>query len=157
MSNTICQFLAQEARGNGRLLSYHYESTKCDMNWKPSAKASGRSMLEQADECAKLNHAIAGALRTGAPAQFSEGPLISEPKQAPKQLMDSANDLADALSGLEDSALDKMVVLPFGTYPARFAVGIANGNMVYHWGQANYIETLDGDAEFRIPPEFVAG
>jgi hypothetical protein len=27
--------------------------------------------------------------------------------------------------------------------------------MVYHWGQANYIETLDGDTEFRIPPEFV--
>ncbi|MEX2244212.1 MAG: hypothetical protein WD716_10245 [Fimbriimonadaceae bacterium] len=156
MSNTICQFLAQEARGNGRLLSYHLESTKCDMTWKPSAKASGRSMLDQADECAKLNHAIAGALRTDGTAKFTEGSLVSEPKQAAKQVMDSANDLADALGGLEDPALDKMIALPFGTYPARFAVGIANANMIYHWGQANYIETLDGDAEFRIPPEFVA-
>ena len=48
-----------------------------------------------------------------------------------------------------------MIQLPFGTYPARFAASIANGNMVYHWGQANYIETLDGDSAFRIPPEFV--
>jgi hypothetical protein len=154
MSNTICAYLSEEARGNGRLLSYCLESTKSDLTWKPSAKGAGRSMLEQADECAKLNHAVAAIFRGQQPAMNEES-LISDPKKAPEQLMASANDLADALAGMQDSDLDKMVQLPFGTYPAKFAASIANANMVYHWGQANYIETLDGDTEFRIPPEFV--
>lgn len=154
MSTTICQYLAEEARGNGRLLSFSIESTKSDPHWKPSAKGAGRSMLEQADECAKLNFAVAALLKGETPKQV-EGPLVSDSKQAPEQVMASANALAEALEGMQDSELDKMVQLPFGTYPARFAAGIANANMIYHWGQVNYIETLDGDAEFRIPPEFV--
>jgi hypothetical protein len=126
------------------------------MNWKPAAKGSGRSMLEQADECAKLNHMVAALLR-GSEPKAPEGPLITDAAQASKAVMDSANDLAAALEGMQDSQLEKMIPLPFGTYPARFAAGISNANMVYHWGQANYIEILDGDTEFRIPPEFISG
>ncbi len=155
MSNTICKFLADDVRGNGRLYSYCLESTKCDLNWKPAAKGSGRSMLEQAEECAKLNHMVAALLRGQEPKPI-EGALISEPSKAPKAIKDSANDLAGALEGMQDSQLDKMIALPFGTFPARFAAGISNANMVYHWGQANYIEVLDGDTEFRIPPEFIS-
>lgn len=154
MSNVICKYLADEARGNGRLLSYCLESTKCDRSWKPSAKGAGRSMLEQAEECAGLNHMVASLLRGEAPKQ-REGSLITDGAEAAKAVMDSANDMASALEGMQDSELDKMLQLPFGTYPARFAAGIANANMIYHWGQANYIELLDGDTEFRIPPEFV--
>jgi hypothetical protein len=155
MSNTICKYLAEEARGNGRLLSYCLESTNCDKAWKPSVKGSGRSMLEQADECAKLNHMVAAMLRGQQPSG-GEGPLITDATQAANAVMASANDLANALEGMQDAELDKMVQLPFGTYPARFAAGISNANMIYHWGQINYIELLDGDAEFRIPPEFVS-
>lgn len=155
MSNTICKFLADDVRGNGRLYSYCLESTKSDLNWKPAAKGSGRSMLEQADECAKLNHMVAAMLRGEQPSG-GEGALITDSSKAAEQVMASANDLASALEGMQDGELDKMVQLPFGTYPARFAAGISNANMVYHWGQANYIETLDGDSEFRIPPEFVS-
>lgn len=155
MSTTICQYLAEDVRGNGRLYSYCLETSKSDLTWKPAAKGSGRSMLEQADECAKLNHMVASMLRGEQPS-VGEGALITDPAQAPKAVMESANDLASALEGMQDSELDKMVQLPFGTYPARFAAGISNANMVYHWGQANYIECLDGDTEFRIPPEFVS-
>jgi len=154
MSSTICKYLAGEIRGNGRLYSYCLESTKSDPTWKPSAKGSGRSMIEQADECAKLNHGVASLLRSEE-MTLSQDPIVSDPKTASEQVMASANDLADALQSMQDSDLDRMIQLPFGTYPAKFAASIASSNMVYHWGQANYIETLDGDAEFRIPPEFV--
>ncbi len=155
MSNTICKFLADDVRGNGRLFSYCLESTKSDKTWKPSAKGSGRSMLEQAEECAKLNHMVAALLRGKEPTG-GDGPLITDPAGASSAVMASANDLAAALEGMQDAELDKMIPLPFGTYPARFAAGISNANMVYHWGQANYIEVLDGDTEFRIPPEFIS-
>lgn len=155
MSNVISKYLSDDVRGNGRLLSYCLESTKCDMNWKPSVKGAGRSMLEQANECAGLNHMVAALLR-GEQPKAGDGPLITDAKQAAEAVMSSANDLADALAGIQDSELDKMVQLPFGTYPARFAVGISSANMIYHWGQMNFIELLDGDAEFRIPPEFVS-
>lgn len=154
MSSTICKFLADDVRGNGRLLSYCLETTKCDLNWKPNLKGSGRSMLEQADEIAKLNHGLAVLLK-GGEAKLSDEPMITDGKQAANAVMESANALAATLDNMQDSELEKMVTLPFGTYPARFAAGIANANMVYHWGQANYIEMLDGDSEFRIPPEFV--
>jgi hypothetical protein len=155
MSQAICKYLAREARSNGRLFSYCLEQTKSDRTWKPSARGEGRSMLEQAEECAGLNHLVAALLRGQTP-QKREGALITDAAGAAEAVMTSANDLAEALEGMQDSELDRMLELPFGTYPASFAAGISNANMVYHWGQANYIELLDGDTEFRVPPEFVA-
>lgn len=154
MSNVICKYLAEEARGNGRLLSYCIESTKSDVHWKPSVKGAGRSILEQAQECANLNNLLA-ALFTGQAPQQGEPAPATNAADAATAVMDSANTLANALEGMQDPELDKMIQLPFGTYPARFAASIANANMVYHWGQANFIELLDGDTEFRIPPEFI--
>ncbi len=111
-------------------------------------------MLEQAEEVASVNHGIANNLRGAAPKK-SEGPIITDPKNAAAAVMASANDLADALAGMQDSELERIIELPFGKFPAKQAAGIANANMLYHWGQVNYIEILDGDKEFRIPPEFM--
>lgn len=73
--------MSDDVRGSGRLLSYSLESTKCDLNWKPSLKEAGRSMVEQAEEVANVNHNIANNLRGGA-AKPSDGPIITDPKNA---------------------------------------------------------------------------
>ena len=70
-------------------------------------------------------------------------------------IMESADELAKALESADDSVLQRPVVFPFGTFPTSVAVNIAMNNSAYHWGQVNYIELLDGDKEFRIPPEFL--
>ena len=151
----MCQMLAQNVRVNNRMLSYAIETSPCAKDWSPEIKGKGRSMLQQADECVQLNRYVAAEIN-GKKGSFSETPVIADSASAHKAVAESAEELAKALDGADDSVLQRPVEFPFGTFPTAIAVNIAMNNATYHWGQVNYIELLDGNTEFRIPPEFAA-
>ena len=152
MSNTICKFSAGLIRGNAQFMAYMLQTSKTDLNMQPELKGKGRSILEQVQECAEVNAGLAGVFSGSQPVPPG---AITDAESASNEIIASAERLATALEGMDASFVDKPYDLPFGKTTGQMALVIALNHMPYHVGQSNYIELLDGDSEFRIPPGLV--
>lgn len=139
-------------RGNSQFLAYTMTTSGTDFKMEPEIKGKGRSMLAQAQECVQVNNGMAAAFSGSAPAEAGD---VTDAKSAASELVKSAENLAGVLESMDDSMLEKKFVLPFGSLTGQNALAISLNHMPYHTGQMAYIELLDGDDEFRIPPGFI--
>ena len=127
--------------------------------WKPLDE--GRSAIDIVKECTMSPLWFAPILQNRAMPEFSE-----EDQQKGQQLMDSWKTIDDCEAASKENSemlygvikdfpheeLDKSVRLPFGEgFDATMAeiASFQYWNLVYHWGQLSYIQTLYGDRDMH--------
>jgi len=135
-------------------LAYWIETTPEDkLGWCPTADASSktRCIKEQMQECIGLNRGVAAKLRGDGAAPSGDQPKAEDQSLLVREIASSGQELADAVRNTKPEDLGKEHDLGFGPFPAAFLIEIATGNMFYHGGQLNFIQTLYGDTEFRFP------
>lgn len=135
-------------------LAYWVETTPGErLDWTPKADdaSKSRSVRDQATECIKFNRGVAAVLR-------GESVDLNSPYEAPggqaglvREIAASGKEFADAVRNLNPELLQKSHDFGFGEFPLGAWIEICQGNMMYHGGQVNYIQTLFGDTEFRFP------
>ena len=61
----------------------------------------------------------------------------------------AAKELAAAVAAFPAEKLSDELELPWGTMSFLQCIGYAYWNMMYHYGQIGYIQTMYGDTEFH--------
>jgi len=138
------------------VLSHWMKTTNPDkLDWCPEIKGKGRSVYMQVYECAGVCRRFAAILRNEQPPARDEQHSYKNSDEAAQDLTESAKDLANTVRKLDEEALTRKYTLPFGEVPGAVMISLPMFNMNYHGGQVNFIQLLDGDPEFHIPPNFV--
>lgn len=154
---TIFEWQANIIERGGATLAHALATTPEDrLDWHPSAdpQSKTRSTLDQAAECIDVNRRMTALLRGETPGPPASERPFANGQEAQEQIRESAKELADAVRGLDEEALTRIYTTPMRPMRGTLLLEIAAGNLTYHFGQINYIQTLYGDTEFRIPPEF---
>lgn len=119
----------------------------------PGGKA--RTGFDLIFELAVVNSMVAGTIRGDSSELTPPDGWITAPAdfctkgQAVEALSGSVDELLQALDGLPDAGLSADVDSPLGKMPVGRVLGIMAGHMMYHSGQLNYIQTLNGDDAFH--------
>jgi len=146
-------FLSEIVRRNAdRLASDLSHLTSEQLTASPMGVA--RSPLHFSAECIGFNSLVAGALAgksSGMPSQEHRDAFfasIDSLEKAQAGLKRSADEIVTAIEGVDEAKLTAEATAPWGQpMPLYMLVYIAADHMTYHDGQANYIQTLYGDAE----------
>jgi hypothetical protein len=150
---TIFEYQAQGINRAATMLAFTLGTTALDkVTWCPCAQGEAsdcRSALQQADECVRVNNSMAALLRGEEPGEHTE---VASVEQAKAELTASGENLANAVRGMAPADLGKMYPTRMGEWPGSMIMSVPAFNMMYHVGQINYIQTLYGDTEFRVPP-----
>jgi len=151
----VQDFQARQIELIGSAFAFWLGTTKSDkLDWKPKAEGEAsqcRSALEQVAECVGVNRGFAAVLRGEKPPERGEDVPFTDLEDAQRQITDSTKEFADAVRGLDDGFLDKKYMTPFGELAGMTMVTLPAMNMQYHSGQVNFLQTLYGDTEFRMP------
>ncbi len=155
----VFEWQARATEQSARVLTHSLSMTQEDkLDWSPAVDASSktRPILEQMYECALVNRRFAALLRgeTPPPPPSSDGPAptFADLKEARNQVMESATELAAVIRSLDESALTNSYPTGRGPMTGADLIRLPATNMIYHWGQVNYVQTLYGDTEFHLPP-----
>lgn len=151
----VQEFAAQHTRGIAESLAHFVRTTAPDkLNWRiqVSDSLTTRSVLDQVAECIAVNRTFASILRNA--PQEHEQPSLADAEQAITLLLQSADELANAIEVLPDSNLNKEYERRGIRIPAHRFILMGYRNMAYHAGQINFIQTLYGDPEFHVPPNW---
>jgi len=153
---TITEYVAQQTMRMAEALAYFIETTQAErLDWQPVGEdeAETRSALDQVSECIEVNHAMAALLR-GETVRPPSGLELADGGDAQRRLLASAEDLAAAIRGVSEADLDRTYSHPRGQILGRNMILMGYRNMAYHAGQINFIQTLYGDPEFHVPPNW---
>ena len=151
---TVQEFQARKIERNAQVVAHFIATTPEDkLAWCPSTgpESCARSILNQIGECIWVNRRFAAALQGKEPPPREEE-YSATSEQAQNELIASANELADIVRALPDSALTQEFPGPRGPMPGEVLIDLPNRNMIYHGGQINLVQLLLGDAEFHMPP-----
>lgn len=155
---TAQDFMAEHIERIGLAVAHFIASTNPDMlSWKQDLGEgkSTRTALEVVAECVQANLYFASLLR-GEDGDRPAEPNFSSSEDAEREIVASANILANAVRNLSDEGLEKDYVHRVrGLIPGKIMVMGAYRNMAYHSGQINFIQTLGGDTEFHLPPTWL--
>lgn len=123
------------------------------LEWVPKVEGAVdlRSAMSLVAECIHTNTAIAGMLSGAAPPEDSGNPVLKDSAEAATQIRESAAQVAEAIRGLNDEALDKVYQTYFAAMPGRILLAVPMTNMMYHNGQLNLLQLLYGDSESHFP------
>ena len=124
------------------------------VEWSPAADPASatRCALNQAAECIGVNRTMAALLRGEEPAPRSDERPFADAAGACEQIRASAAEFSAAVRALNEEDWTRKYTTQMGPMPGFRIVQIATGNMYYHFGQVNYIQTLYGDSTFHLPP-----
>jgi hypothetical protein len=100
---------------------------------------------------------FAALLRGETPPPPSSDWPFQDGAEAQEQVRQSTRELAAAIRALDEGALARTYPTGMGPMPGAMVLRIAGGNLAYHVGQINFIQTLYGDTEFHLPPAGAAG
>ena len=119
------------------------------LDWKPLD--NGRSTLDLVQECALCPLWVPGLLdkRAFDPSGFEgfEAAKAGMPTLEACEAAGKANleTMKEAINSFPDSEMDVRIDLPWGNYTLTEVMGFPAWNMIYHFGQINYVQTLYGD------------
>lgn len=150
----VIEWQARAIENAGELMAFALSTTQEDrVDWKPAAdpKSDTRSALDVAAECIGVNRRLAAQIRGEAPGERNTDRTFKTCAEAREQLRASAHEVAEALRAEGESVMAREFPTPYGNMPGAMIIQICANNMVYHFGQINYIQRLYGDTEFRIP------
>jgi hypothetical protein len=158
---TITDYVARQTIRIAEAMAHFIETTAPErLDWHPAIQASDtpstRSILEQVGECVQVNHLIARLLRgeTAAPTGSRQEIAFADGADARRQLLASAEELAEAIRGVSDADLERVFPHPRAPMRGENLILACYRNMAYHAGQINFIQTLYGDTEFHLPPNW---
>ena len=154
---TVAEYMARQTERMADSMAHFISTTPDDkLAWHPACEGSGRtrSILEQTSECVNVNRMIAALLRGGDVSHLANPPEIhfANGQDAQEQLVASARELATAIHAMTGEDLSRAYNHPRAQIKGENLIIMCYRNMAYHAGQANYIQTLYGDAEFHVPP-----
>jgi hypothetical protein len=154
----LLDFQAIRAERLGQSLAFFVSNTpKERLNWrpKPESESKARSILDMSTECVLVNRYMAALLKGENPERPPAGEqsefVIDDPEVLCQELVSSSKELADAISQLKEEDLDRDYPHWRGPLKGITLIEMPCRNMEYHGGQINYIQTLYGDTEFRVP------
>lgn len=121
------------------------------LGWRPMDH--GKSAVQILSECARVNFAIANAIKGVEPGAPAEEQMDFDSLKG--CVIASAEAVCSAIDTLSESTMgDDMVQMPWGTtYSALEASLLPASHMSYHDGQINYIQVLLGDTKFHWAEE----
>ena len=155
---TVFEFQGRKIERMAASLAHFVSATAADkLDWRPATDASSqtRSVLEQVAECVQVNRYTAALLRGEAPEFSSLTVTLSDGEDAQQHLLDSGHEFAQAVRGLDESALARTYAHWRGSLSGEVLIEAPYRNMAYHAGQVNMIQLLCGDAEFHLPPTWL--
>lgn len=150
---TVQEFQARKIERNARALAHWVSTTPQDkLDWRPETgpESRARSVLDMVGECIWANRRWAAVLRGLEPPQRPDS-YSADSEDGQRELVESADKLAEVVRNLPDSALTKEFPGPRGPLPGEILIDMPNRNMSYHGGQVNMIQLLLGDTEFHVP------
>jgi uncharacterized damage-inducible protein DinB len=162
---TVMEYVAQQTVRMAEALAHFVQTTNQDrLGWQPAAEngSETRSALDQVNECIHTNRLVAAVLRGeeistanlqgSAPTTRPAEP--ADVNELLKQLLASAEELAAAIRGISEEDMDRIYNHPRAQMRGQNMILICYRNMAYHAGQINFIQTLYGDHEFHVPPNW---
>lgn len=156
----VTEYAARQTERMAEALAYFLTTMPEEkLRWQPMLEGSAgtRSVYQQVSECVLVNRYFAALLRgetSATPSNTLPDIAFAGVEDAQQQLRDSANELAEAILALGDERLTETIAHPRGLILAENFILMAYRNMAYHAGQLNFIQTLYGDAEFHVPPNW---
>ena len=147
---TIKQYIIAEA---GKSFANFMEAARKvpadKLDWKPLD--NGRSVLDQAQECALCPLWVPGILEKR--AFDSEGFASWEENKSKLVTLDLCEStgkanlelMKSAIEAFPESDMEVEIDLPWGHYTLAEVMGFPSWNLHYHFGQVAYIQTLYGD------------
>jgi hypothetical protein len=156
------QYLANTAQFMAQTIGRTVPFTPADKrNWAPMGAA--RTTMDVIQECAEALERITKFMKTGqfdrptpeARAARAEALKKNPPKfeDLKTRLQKAAEAYAQAIEKFPEERWTEMVPSPFPSLGQQMPLGTLLGipvfNMVYHWGQINYIQTMLGDTEMH--------
>ncbi|HLI48027.1 MAG TPA: DinB family protein [Chthonomonas sp.] len=151
----IQDYVAAHTRAIAESLAHFVRTTAPDkLNWRiqVSDTVTTRSVLDLIAECVAVNYSFASYLQ-GVPRDV-ETPVFQEAEPALQALLESADALAKAIESLSDADLEREYERRNVRIPGHRFILMGYRNMAYHAGQINFIQTLYGDTEFHVPPNW---
>jgi hypothetical protein len=158
---TVGEFQAKKIERIAAALAHFIETTRPDrLDWNVpgEGESKGRSVLEQASECALVNRLGVKLLRgeeVDRAAAQANAPRYASAADAGQDLIGSAAELASAIRTMTDEDLARTYPCWRGPVSGEVLVEMAYRNMAYHAGQVNFIQCLYGDNEFHVPPTWM--
>ena len=128
-------------------------------NWSPMGAA--RTTVDVVQECAEALEMFTKFMKTGQMPPMNKEVFAARAealkKNPPKleelfpRLQKATEEYAQTVEKFPTEKLTQMVPSPFGgqQMPMIQLVSLPALNMVYHWGQVNYIQTMLGDTEMH--------
>jgi hypothetical protein len=163
----VTEYVAQQTVRMAEALAHFVQTTRQDrLGWQPVGGngAETRSALDQVSECIHTNRVVTAVLRGDAVTPENlQGSSLSERvsnseftdgDDAQQQLKASAEELAAAIRGMSEEDLERIYPHPRAPMRGENMILICYRNMAYHAGQINFIQTLYGDQEFHLPPNW---
>lgn len=154
------QYLANTARLMEQTITRTVPFTPTDKrNWSPMGAA--RTTTDVMQECADALEMFTKFMRAGqfpAPNPKARAARAEALKKNPPtfedlraRLQKAVEKYAQAIEKFPAERWMEMVSSPFGgqQMPLGSLLGLPVFNMVYHWGQINYIQTMLGDTEMH--------
>jgi hypothetical protein len=128
-------------------------------NWVPMGSA--RTTIDMVQECCEALERVTNYMKTGQvptrdpQAMAARAELLK--KSPPKleelfpRLQKATEEYAQTLEKMPTEKLMEMVPAPMGNtqVPMIQRVSLPVYNLVYHWGQINYLQTMLGDTEMH--------
>jgi hypothetical protein len=155
---TVFEFQATRIERIAEALAHFVATTEPDkLEWRvPLHGAQTRTILELVGECIIVNRYAAALLRgeTDLLQPRFDGDMpapFADAVDAQSQLISSAAEVAAAVRGLTEGALDREYPHYRGPMKGHVLLEMPYRNMAYHAGQVNFIQTLYGDTEFHVP------
>lgn len=158
--NDARKYLASITRMMSQTVSRTAPFTPSDKrNWSPMGSA--RTTLDVAQECAEALEMGSGWIKTGqftAPDRQVMTARAEALKKNPPKLEDlqarlqkAAEQYAQDLEKVPVERWTQMTTSPFTgqQMPVGALLGLPVFNMIYHWGQINYVQTMLGDTEMH--------
>lgn len=154
------QYLANVARTMAQTVARTAPFVPRDKrNWSPMGAA--RTTVDVVQECAEALEIGTKFMKTGQFA-FPDAQAMAARAEALKEnppkledlfprLQKAAEDYAQAIEKFPAERLTQMVPSPFGgqQVPLVQVLSMPIFNMVYHWGQINYIQLMLGDTKMH--------
>ncbi len=155
--STVQQLAAKLTQDATDSLARIVKATPADkQEWKPLDE--GRTVLSQLQECATAPVFFAKILRDRAVPPMEEGAFeralaeLDTVEKALAALDVNTADLLGVMGAFPDEQLAATIVMPWGGgMPMTFEqlLFMTYWNVVYHYGQIAYIQTLYGDREMH--------
>jgi hypothetical protein len=154
---TAQAFMAEHIEKMGQSMVHFLSTTDPDLlgsKLETKGAEPARSVFELVGECAMANRYFASLLN-GEESKRSPATEFANLTEAQDEIVASSQVLADTVRNASDEVFETEFTSWRGQVKGKMLMMGAYRNMAYHSGQINFIQILEGDHEFHMPPTWL--